>query len=135
MTIVEGFGYVADMLAQMIPNQIITLKAPKAMSERVEVLVNLKKDGLITLDESSELERFRALDLFISLAKARAKILLAAWGQRFQKQLDLLFEAHFGQIVAKTRIGRASVKLFRFNDPDILILRQILAQAGQYPNT
>ena len=78
MTIVEGFGYVADILAQMVPNQIITLKAPKAMSERVEVLVNLKKDGLITLDESSELERFLALDLFISLAKARAKILLAA---------------------------------------------------------
>ena len=48
---------------------------------------------------------------------------------------DEHFEAHFGQIVAKTRIGRASVKLFRFNDPDILILRQILAQAGQYPNT
>ena len=52
------------------------LQAPASMSIRVEQLVNRKKDGLITPEETSELERFLALDLFISLTKARARVLL-----------------------------------------------------------
>jgi hypothetical protein len=46
------------------------------MSEEVEKLVMLKKQGTISVDEAADLERFLALDLFISLAKARAHILL-----------------------------------------------------------
>ena len=44
--------------------------------------------------------------------------------------------AHFdvldGEIIAKTRIGQASVKVFRFNEPDLVILRQLLTQSGRY---
>ncbi len=47
------------------------------MSERVDVLVSKKKERAITVEETLELERFLALDLFISLAKARARLLLA----------------------------------------------------------
>lgn len=78
MTIVEAFDDVANMLAHMDPEKIIELHAPKSMSERVEELVNKKKDGEITLDERLELERYLALDMLIGLAKARARILLAA---------------------------------------------------------
>ena len=77
MTVTEAFGDVASLIAQMNPQKIIELKAPKAMSERVEYLIYLKKQGIISIDEVAELERFLGLDLFIGLAKARANQLLA----------------------------------------------------------
>ena len=77
MTVTEAFGDVASLIAQMNPQKIIELKAPKAMSERVEYLIYLKKQGIISIDEVAELERFLGLDLFINLAKARANQLLA----------------------------------------------------------
>ena len=76
MTVTEAFGDVASLIAQMNPERIRTLKAPKAMSERVENLVHLKKEGTISIDETAELERFLGLDLFIGLAKARANQLM-----------------------------------------------------------
>ena len=78
MSVAEAFGDIASSLAQLAPDKISVLKAPVSMSVRVEELVNRKKDGLITLEETTELERFLALDLFISLAKARARVLLQA---------------------------------------------------------
>jgi hypothetical protein len=76
MSVSEAFGDVASLIAQMNPEKIVKLKASKAMSERVENLVQRKKESILTLDESSELERFLALDLFIGLAKARANQLI-----------------------------------------------------------
>jgi hypothetical protein len=76
MTVTEAFGDIANVIAQMNPSKIIGLKAPKDMSDRVEFLVNRKKDNVITHEESNELERLLALDLFISLTKARAFALL-----------------------------------------------------------
>lgn len=78
MTISEAFGDVADIIARMNPTKLVDLKASTQMSNRVEYLVNQKKDSLITAEEASELERLLALDLFISLAKARAHFLLKA---------------------------------------------------------
>ncbi|MCY7351822.1 MAG: HNH endonuclease [Cytophagaceae bacterium] len=43
------------------------------------------------------------------------------------------FESRNGEILPKTRVGEASAKILRFNQPDQLILRQILSQAGRYP--
>lgn len=43
------------------------------------------------------------------------------------------FETIDGEILAKSRIGQASIKIFKFNEPDILILRRELSQAGLYP--
>ena len=76
MVISEVFGDIAEVIAQMNPQQIIDLKAPKGISERVEELVSRRKNGLISVDESIELERFLALDLFISLTKVRARKLV-----------------------------------------------------------
>ena len=76
MSITEAFGDVATMVAQMNPEKVVALKASRQMSEEVEKLVMLKKQGTISVDEAADLERFLALDLFISLAKARARILL-----------------------------------------------------------
>ncbi len=43
------------------------------------------------------------------------------------------FEIDNGEILPKTRIGRATVKILRFNEPDLLIFRQVLMQVGRYP--
>jgi 5-methylcytosine-specific restriction endonuclease McrA len=49
----------------------------------------------------------------------------------------LLWEEHFrvleGEIIPKTNIGRATVKLLQFNSPDLLILRKLLHEVGRYP--
>lgn len=42
------------------------------------------------------------------------------------------FEAHNGEILPKTRIGQATVKVLKVNEPDLLILRQLLTQIGRY---
>ena len=76
MSITEVFSDIAEVIARMNPHEVVGLKAPQLMSDRVEQLINKKKDGVISLEEASELERFLALDLFISLTKARARMLL-----------------------------------------------------------
>jgi hypothetical protein len=48
------------------------------MTARVGELVNKKKENLISVEENVELERFLALDIFIGLAKARARIHLSS---------------------------------------------------------
>lgn len=78
MKIAEAFSNVADSIAQLNPEQILQIKAPEAMSLRVEELVNKRKNEQITTDESIELEQFLALNMFISLTKARARALLAS---------------------------------------------------------
>ncbi len=76
MSITEVFSDIAEVIARMNPQEVVGLKAPQLMSDRVELLINKKKEGVISLEEASELERFLALDLFISLTKARARMLL-----------------------------------------------------------
>ncbi|TAG60631.1 MAG: HNH endonuclease, partial [Runella slithyformis] len=43
------------------------------------------------------------------------------------------FTTLHGEIIAKTRIGEASIKIFRLNQPDLLIIRQILSESRRYP--
>ncbi len=78
MTVRKAFDDVAEILANMNPAKILEMRAPAAMSERVEELVEKKKNGAISDEEATELERYLSLDLLIGLAKARARRLLAA---------------------------------------------------------
>lgn len=43
------------------------------------------------------------------------------------------FDIQNGEILPKTRIGKATIKLLKLNQPDLLISRQILSQSGRYP--
>ncbi|MFN4253804.1 MAG: HNH endonuclease [Saprospiraceae bacterium] len=43
------------------------------------------------------------------------------------------FEVAEGEILPKTRTGRATIKMLRFNEPDLLILRRSLFEEGRYP--
>jgi hypothetical protein len=76
VTITKAFGSVSDALAALAPEKIVDLKAPAPMSKRVNALIHLKKEGRISTEETLELERFLALNLFVSLAKARARVIL-----------------------------------------------------------
>lgn len=42
------------------------------------------------------------------------------------------FSAYDGEIIPQTRIGQATVKVLKVNEPDRLILRQLLTQVGRY---
>ncbi len=78
MNVMEAFGDIAEILAELAPSKIVELKASEAMSQRVEELVNKKKEEQLSEEEAVELERYLSLDLLITLAKARAKRILAA---------------------------------------------------------
>ncbi|MEZ4850031.1 MAG: hypothetical protein R3B93_15720 [Bacteroidia bacterium] len=78
MTVIEAYKEFADFIAKIDPSKIVNLRASEEMAQRVEELVNKKKEEVISADELVELERYLSLDLFINLAKARAKRLLAA---------------------------------------------------------
>jgi hypothetical protein len=43
------------------------------------------------------------------------------------------FEVENAEILPKSKIGQATVKVLRFNDPERLIHRQVLAEDGLYP--
>ena len=47
-----------------------------------------------------------------------------------------IWEEHFlvseGKILHKSRIGQATVKLLRFNEPDLMVLRKLLQELGRY---
>ncbi len=77
-TLTEAFGNVADAIAHLDPDKLLEIKAAPELSARVEELTWKKKDGTITDAEALELERFLALDMLISMAKARARKLLTA---------------------------------------------------------
>lgn len=43
------------------------------------------------------------------------------------------FETDRGQILPLTKIAQATIKLLKLNNPDLLIIRQLLNEAGRYP--
>jgi hypothetical protein len=78
MTVAQAFGDVADILANMAPSKIAEIRPSQDMVSRVEELIQKKKEGTISWEETLELERYLALDMLINLAQARARRLLRA---------------------------------------------------------
>lgn len=63
---------IAEMLADLIPDKILNFKFALPIQERIQDLVQRKKDGTITPPELEELNKYLIYDLLIGLAKARA---------------------------------------------------------------
>lgn len=63
---------IADLMADAMPQQILAFKFSVTIQERIEQLVEKKKDGFISLKEVEELDKYLTYDLLIGLAKARA---------------------------------------------------------------
>ena len=78
MTAQLAYDHVADFIATLNPAKILELRAPESMRERLEHLIEREKDGLLTLAEKDELDHYLVLERLIRLAKAHARIKLAA---------------------------------------------------------
>lgn len=63
---------IADLMADAMPQQILAFKFSSAIQTRIEMLVERKKEGLISEKEREELDKYLTYDLLIGLAKARA---------------------------------------------------------------
>jgi hypothetical protein len=63
---------IATLMADVMPEQILHFKFSSTTQQRIELLVEKKKNAVITLNEADELEKYLMYDLLIGLAKARA---------------------------------------------------------------
>lgn len=78
MTAQSVYDHVADFIADMNPQKVLELKAPEAMSVRLEDLIDKEKEGFLTGEEKDELDHYIVLERLIRLAKAHARIRMAA---------------------------------------------------------
>lgn len=60
------------------PEDVIAYKLPADLQERASYLLERNREGEITLEEKEELDRFVFLEHIFRMAKARARIQLAA---------------------------------------------------------
>jgi hypothetical protein len=77
-TVIPAYDEVAAMLANLNPLKIIDLKPSESSIQRLSDLLEKNREGNLTISETYELERMLALDHLIALAKAHARIKLAA---------------------------------------------------------
>jgi hypothetical protein len=77
-TAIPAYDEVATMLANLDPSKIIELKPSESSIQRLSFLLEKNSNGKLTTHESYELDRMLALDHLIALAKAHARIKLAA---------------------------------------------------------
>ena len=73
-----AYDEVADFIAALDPVKLLGLKPFEPVQERVNHLIYKKKDHGLTDEEQYELDRYLALEYLVSLAKARARVRLAA---------------------------------------------------------
>ena len=60
------------------PEDVISFKLPQDLQERAADLLDRNREGVLTAEESEELDQFIFLEHVFRLAKARARIQLAA---------------------------------------------------------
>jgi hypothetical protein len=77
-TAIPAYDEVAAMLANLDPSKIIDLKPSESSIQRLSDLLEKNRHGKLSSNETYELDRMLALDHLIALAKAHARIKLAA---------------------------------------------------------
>jgi HNH endonuclease len=100
----------------------------------IDHIISLRHDGLTTIANlalsCSTCNRFKAADIGTYLDGNKRFIRL------FNPRIDNWFkhfEVNNGEIIALNSIARATIKLLDLNNPDRIILRQILIMAQRYP--
>jgi hypothetical protein len=73
-----AYEEVADFIAALDPNKLLTLKPSASVQGRVESLIFKKKEEGLSTDEQYELDRYLALEHLVSLAKISARKYLKA---------------------------------------------------------
>ena len=72
-----AYEEVAEFLATLDPKRLLELRPSDVVQSRVEVLIDRKKNNILTSEEKYEIERYMALEHLIALAKVRARVHLA----------------------------------------------------------
>lgn len=72
-----AYEEVAEFLATLDPKRLLELRPSDVVQSRVEVLIDKKKNNILTSEEKYELERYMALEHLIALSKVRARVHLA----------------------------------------------------------
>ena len=68
---------IAEFIAEMNPEKILTFEASIALQERFEELLEKEKASGLSIEEKAELDRYMMVNQLVSLAKARARRQLA----------------------------------------------------------
>ncbi len=66
----------AEFIAQMNPEKLLAFKVPARIGRRVTALLNKQQTADLTAEEKHEMEGYLAMERIVSLAKARARLLL-----------------------------------------------------------
>ena len=69
----RAFDELAEFFASKIPAELIAFRPSEATNERVSLLIFKEKEGTLTSEEKSELEKYMLLDHLMRMAKARAR--------------------------------------------------------------
>lgn len=72
LTSLSAQDQLAALIADAMPERIMTFKFSATVQNRIEELVVQKKAGILTGTEQEELDKYLTYDLLIGLAKARA---------------------------------------------------------------
>ena len=78
MTAQLAYDHIADFIAAMNPAMVLELRAPEAARLRLEELIEQEKSGPLSPEEKDELDHYIVLERLIRLAKAHARLKLAA---------------------------------------------------------
>ncbi len=73
-----AYEEVANFIAELDPQKLLTLKPSPTVQKRVEALIFQKKENGLSDVEQYELDRYLALEQLISLAKIHARKRLKA---------------------------------------------------------
>lgn len=72
MTVYNVYDQLANLIAQLNPNQVQALKATPDMQERLESLIEKSKNNELDKREKDEFDHFIVLERLIRLAKLRS---------------------------------------------------------------
>ena len=78
MTVQTVYDQVADFIADMNPTKVLELRAPEAARQRLADLIDKEKESALSPAEKDELDHYLILERLIRLAKAHARLRLAA---------------------------------------------------------
>lgn len=74
------YDSLADFMASLDPEKVLTFHAPDHIQKRVNVLLDKKKGKGLSAEEADELEHYFILEHIVRLAKTRARVRLSQTG-------------------------------------------------------
>ncbi len=74
MTIYAAYDKLAEMIARLDPEQVLSLKASADMQDRLNYLIDKSKNSQLTKSEQDELNHFISLERLMRLAKLNVKL-------------------------------------------------------------